>query len=98
MRVAPAATAFSLSLALLLGGLFRTPTAEELAPVVIEADQAVYLRICSTCHPAYDARLRLKSDWRAVVGAMHQRMNDREIHFAKDELEAAIRYLEAHGR
>jgi hypothetical protein len=98
LRVAPAATEFVASLALLAVGLARAPTAEDLAPVNLPPDQLAFLRTCSTCHPPYDPRTHKQSEWRPVVNEMHRRAADRAIDVAPEQLEAAIRWLEAHGR
>jgi cytochrome c5 len=98
LRVAPAAVTFAASLALLAAGLARTPTAADLAPVNLPPDQLAFLRTCSTCHPPYDPRTHKQSEWRPVVNEMHLRAKDREINVAAEQLEAAIRWLEAHGR
>jgi hypothetical protein len=98
LRVAPAAVAFTGALALLAAGLARAP--EPAAPGLsdLPPDQRAYFVTCSTCHPAFDPRTHRKEEWRAIVGAMHLRANDREVRFDPVQLEAAIRFLETHGR
>ncbi len=98
LRVAPAAVAFAGSLALLVAGLARAPAAGGAHLQDLPPDQRAYLVTCSTCHPAFDPRAHRKEEWRAVVGAMHLRAKDREVRFDPEQLEAAIRWLEAHGR
>lgn len=98
LRVAPAAVAFAGSLALLAAGLARAPAPAGPGLSDLPPDQRAYYVTCSTCHPAVDPRTHRKSEWRAVVGAMHLRATDREIRFDPEQLEAAIRWLEAHGR
>ena len=98
VRVAPAAVAFGGSLALLVAGLLREPAAGGASLPELAPDQRAYYVTCSTCHPAFDPRAHRKSEWRAVVGAMHLRAKDREVKFDPDQLEAAIRWLEANGR
>ena len=98
LRVAPAAVAFCGSLALLIAGLVRTPDPADQNLPDLPPDQRAYVVTCSTCHPAFDPRTHRKEDWRAVVSAMHLRAKDREVRFDPEQLEAAIRWLEAHGR
>lgn len=98
LRVAPAAVAFGGSLALLIAGLVRAPDPAAASLPDLPPDQRAYVVTCSTCHPAFDPRTHRKEEWRAVVGAMHLRAKDREVRFDPEQLEAAIRYLEAHGR
>jgi hypothetical protein len=98
LRVAPAAVAFCGSLVLLIAGLVRTPDPADQNLPDLPPDQRAYVVTCSTCHPAFDPRTHKKSEWRAVVSAMHLRAKDREVRFDPEQLEAAIRFLEAHGR
>jgi hypothetical protein len=98
MRVAPAATCFAASLAVLIAGLVRTPSAAELAPLDLPADQIAFLRTCSSCHPPFDPRTLKRSEWRPVATEMHERASDRAIDVPPEQLEAAIRWLEANGR
>jgi len=98
LRVAPAAVAFCSALALLIAGLARPPAAGGDAPPDLPPDQRAYYVTCSTCHPAFDPRTHKKTEWRAVVSAMHLRAADRELRFDPEQLEAAIRWLETHGR
>ena len=98
LRVAPAAIAFGGALALLIAGLVRAPDPAGANLPDLPPDQRAYVVTCSTCHPAFDPRTHKKSEWRAVVGAMHLRAKDREVRFDPEQLEAAIRWLEANGR
>lgn len=98
LRVAPAAVAFVGSLALLVAGLARAPEPGGANFPDLSPDQRAYVVTCSACHPAFDPRTHRKEEWRAVVGAMHLRAKDRELRFDPEQLEAAIRFLEAHGR
>jgi hypothetical protein len=98
LRAAPAAVALTGALALLVAGLARAPAAGDSGAPDLPPDQRAYLVTCSTCHPAFDPRTHRKEEWRAIVGAMHLRANDREVRFDPVQLEAAIRWLETHGR
>jgi len=98
LRVAPAAVAFGGALALLVAGLARAPEPAGPSLADLPPDQRAYVMTYSTCHPAFDPRAHRKEEWRAVVGAMHLRAKDREVKFDPEQLEAAIRYLETHGR
>jgi cytochrome c5 len=98
MRVAPAATAFAASLALLVAGLARAPSQSDLAPRDLPPDQVAWLKTCGTCHPPFDPRTLRKAEWRPVATEMHRRASDRAIDVAPEQFEAAIRWLEANGR
>jgi hypothetical protein len=95
VRLAPAAIAFVASATLVAAAWRREPPP---LPVDRSSDAVAYRQACSRCHPPFDPQTHLRSEWRAVVTSMHQRMADREVRIPPDQLEAAIRWLEQNGR
>jgi len=95
VRLAPAVIAFGASCALVAAAWRHEPP-----PVVVDrgSDATAYRQACSRCHPPFSPQTHLRSEWRAVVTSMHQRMADRDVRIPPEQLEAAIRWLEQHGR